>query len=347
MAGEPELAAAWEAEVTARVADARKITELLEYRDRKVAEAVENRERADNFTRRAVVKAAHHQAGVLLGVPERHIESMLGTAATARKWLPQLWDQFCRGRIDLSRLKVLVSGAGDLIETNSGRPEAQQELTAALDAQFAAAAPAQNEQVLKEQVHQHVAHADPSCDQRRYERACSSRGVSLVHHSNGMSTLRAVLPTLNATRIYQQLDAAAAAMPRQQAHPESGEPEDTTRYNRMADVLTEWIDRGAAYGSSQSLAERAAAAVLPSPRPAAATINITVPLETSPVTPRPRRSAVAEPSPCLPLRPAVWRMIQPQRTPATSPELPLEPMVPKRWKRSSSSVRATCWKASP
>ena len=277
---EPELAAVWEAEVTARVAEARKITELLDYRDRKVAEATQSRERVDNFTGRAAAKAAHHQAGVLLGVPERHIASMLGTAATARQWLPQLWDQFCRGEIDLSRLKVLVSGAADLIETNSGRPEDQQELTAALDAQFAAVAPSQNERVLKEQIHHHVAAADPSGDQRRYERARSSRGVSLTHHSNGMSTLRAVLPTLTATRIYQEVDAAAAGMPRRQAHPETGEPEDTTRYNRTADVLTAWIDRGAAGGNAEGAEESGTAVGSPSRRPTAAAINITVPLET-------------------------------------------------------------------
>lgn len=274
---QPELAAAWAAEVLSRQAEAARIAHLLEYRDRRLAE--QEQTLPHTFKRQAVSKAVHHEAAVLLGVADHQVRRMLATAETAKRWLPQTWDTYQMGRIDFARLQKLVTGAGELIETNSGTPEVQQQLTAALDEHFSPVVPGENESVLDQQVRDFVAAADPAGHQRRYERAQGHRHVVITHHHNGMSTLRALLPTLTLARLEEGLHAAARVRREQQCaevrgHADSagrgssGEAtsDETTLANRMADTLTAWLEAGSAGADTTPNG--------------GAVVNITVPFDT-------------------------------------------------------------------
>ncbi|WP_150460063.1 HNH endonuclease signature motif containing protein [Nesterenkonia ebinurensis] len=283
LAAQPELAAAWEAETASRQAEAQKITHLLEYRDRRLAE--DEQRLQHTFTREAALKAIHHQAAVLLGVTDHEVRRMLSTASTAREWLPHVWETYCTGQIDFLRVQKIAAGAGDLIETCSGHPEAQRGLTAELDAHFAPVAPGENKNTLAQQIRDFVAHQDPEGHQRRYERAKNHRRVDIIHHDNGLSTLRAVLPTMTLAPLEQDLHAAAKTMPRKQKLAtgtytgeedvkvsERSGTEEASYPNRMADILTAWLEAGST--GETSCAEGAI------PVRVGATINITVPLDT-------------------------------------------------------------------
>lgn len=299
----PQLGQAWEAEVRARRAEAEKIQHLLDYRDHRLA--VQSQALPHTFTRKAAVKAVHHEAAVVLGVTDAEVRRMFSVADTAGKWLPQAWEAYQEGRIDFTRLQRLVSGAGDLIETNSGNPEAQHQLSASLDKHFASVAPRENKNVLDQQVRDFVAEADPAGHQRRYERARSQRYVQVTHHHNGMSTLRALLPTLTLARLEENLHTAARTMQRTlKSHAQKstdpmnpgpvnhgeaeslpsaggGATEEATLSNRMADILCSWLQAGSA---SEDPTRPAPASETRSsitrPVRTGATINITVPLQT-------------------------------------------------------------------
>lgn len=281
---QPELMAAWHAEVSSRRAEAQRTVHLLDYRDRRVAE--EEQSAPHTFRQQAVLKTVHHEAAVLLGMTDHDVRRVLSVAQTAREWLPQVWEQYCLGRLDFARMRKLVAGAGDLIETNSGNSAAQRTLTGALDTQFCSAATGENKNTLDQQVRDFVAEQDPAGHQRRYERAGSQRHVAITHHHNGMSTLRAYLPTLFLADLETRLHSTARRAPRRQGvagglkpqpalspeAPQGPAEEQSTFSQRTADLLAQWLRIGASSGRGDA---QGAIPVRPE-----STINITVPLGT-------------------------------------------------------------------
>ena len=98
---EPELAAAWEHQAAARKAEAAKLTALLDYTTRVVADC-----RAEGgIPRQEAVRATHHEAAMLLGVSDITATIILDAAGFARNYLPATWEAFHTGLIDLTRLR--------------------------------------------------------------------------------------------------------------------------------------------------------------------------------------------------------------------------------------------------
>ncbi|GFZ87076.1 HNH endonuclease signature motif containing protein [Nesterenkonia alkaliphila] len=306
LAGQPELAAAWEAEVAARRAEAVKLQALLEYQERRLAE--EDTERP--FAKESLLKRIRRDAALMLGVPEAEVRRLLSAAATALDWVPRTWELYRDGQIDFTRLAKVASGASALVETNSGHQELQKQLTCALDQSAAAAAPQENVNTLGRIVRDTVNHLDAEGHQRRCERARGLRSVTVTHHDYGMSTLRAYLPTEVIAPLEEDLHTAAKSMSRRpkptpalqdDETPPAGldqagsadadaagpEPAGAAYGNRMADALAAWLSDAAAAQSSSAAravqppstaAAEGARSTVP-PR-AGATINITVPLDT-------------------------------------------------------------------
>ncbi|WP_150460943.1 HNH endonuclease [Nesterenkonia ebinurensis] len=273
---EPELTAAWQEEVLIRQAEARKVQLLLDYRERRAAE----QQPKHTFSREAVVRAVHREAALMLGVTEHQVRRILTTAETAQKWLPGVWEAYQAGRVDLARVEKVADGAGDLIETNTGKPEVQRELTGALDGKFAQAVVGENPNTLARMVRDTVAELDTAGHQRRYDRAKTKRYVSFIHHDDGMSTLKALLPSVVLGPLEQQLHTTAATAPRKAKNTE-GEVQEATYYNRMADTLAAWLTAGVQTCNAESgNGGPRSETKLRAPARAGTGINITIPLAT-------------------------------------------------------------------
>lgn len=259
----PELTAAWEEEVASRQAEARKLQHLLDYRERRLAQE----QPKHTFRRSAVLKAVHREIALVLGVPEGQISRMLNTASTAQEWLPRTWEAYRAGTVDADRVQKVAEGAGDLIETNSGDRQVQRELTAALDTRFCVPAAGDHRNTVARAVRDTVAELDTAGHQRRYMIAQNTRHVSFVALDNGMTLMKALLPTLVLASVEERLHAVAATATRKQKNA-AGETAEVGYHQRMADTLTGWLLTGSG------------AEVTDSQQGGTAGINITIPLET-------------------------------------------------------------------
>lgn len=266
----PELAAAWEEAVASRQAEARKLQHLLDYRDRRLAQE----EPKHDFRRAAVLKAVHREIALVLGLPEGQVARMLTTVNTAKEWLPRIWEAYRAGAVDADRVQKVTEGAAELIETNTGDRQAQRDLTGALDARFCVPVAGDHRNTISRKVRDTVAALDTAGHQRRYEVAQSTRSVSFAELGNGMTLMKALLPTLVLAGLEEQLHASAATAARKQKNA-AGEVAKIGYHQRMADILTGWLLTGSGTAQPGSAGQV--------PKPAAvrrAGINITIPLET-------------------------------------------------------------------
>ncbi|WP_150462589.1 HNH endonuclease signature motif containing protein [Nesterenkonia ebinurensis] len=270
---EPELVAAWEEEVVIRRAEARKIQLLVDYRERRLLQE----EPQHTFSREAVLKAVHREAALMLGVPEGQVRRMLTTAETAQEWLPKTWKAYQAGRIDLDRVQKIAEGVRDLIETNTGKPDVQRELTGALDDECAQVTAGENRNTLARKVRNTVAGLDTEGHQRRYEIAKTKRYVSFTRHDDGMTTLKAKLSWDVLEPVEQQLHTLAGNTSRKRENAE-GQSQEATYYNRMADILADWLTIGA-QGETADPGRITSGAGRRAPVKAAG-VNITIPLDT-------------------------------------------------------------------
>ncbi|GAA4922382.1 HNH endonuclease signature motif containing protein [Nesterenkonia rhizosphaerae] len=200
LAGEPELAAAWEQQVASRRAEAAKITALMEYRQRTAASYTQE----PLVTRSEADRAAVHDAARILGVSDRTATTVLNTAQEARHFLPRTWRAFTEGLIDLPRVRKTVDAA-----TTSDLP-------ADLLQQLDQAAAEQAQRCSLSEFHHWLTRYTASLDPEAYARACEKasqdRFMRFQHLSQGMSYLQAYIPTLEAAAIEKRLKAAARGM---------------------------------------------------------------------------------------------------------------------------------------
>ncbi|WP_460690694.1 hypothetical protein, partial [Nesterenkonia suensis] len=103
---EPELAEARKLVLTARQAEARALTGLLNYQDRRAHQA--EAAGLDHHARRAIWDAATSDAATTLGVSEQVASGMLTAARTARTTLPATWRTYTTGVIDTTRLRAIT-----------------------------------------------------------------------------------------------------------------------------------------------------------------------------------------------------------------------------------------------
>jgi hypothetical protein len=201
----PELAAAWEHQVVARRAEAAKIMHLLVYRDRRVAAAAG----APLVAQAEAEKAAVREAALVLGATERTTTIILNAAGFARQVLPQMWQAFMDGQVDLRRVRKVADAAA---------PELDEHCLRQLDSRAAAEAPHRSAADFHRWLTRYVAELDPEAHMASCERAREDRYVRFEHHPNGMSYLEAYLPTLEAAAIQNRLRAAARGLDSPPAH---------------------------------------------------------------------------------------------------------------------------------
>lgn len=282
LVAQPELADAWSLEVSERRAQAAKVERLLAYKHRKADES----SAAHVLTRRTRLKAVYRDAAILLGKSESTVRRVLETAEFLATHLPQTWQLYLAGEIDLDRAQKVAGAAADLVETTVGKEQLRAELLGTVDQEITERAPQSNDKDLNHWLKRRVAELDTAGHQERYTRAQARRRVDFHHQSDGMSRIEALLPTVIAQPLEQDLHRAVRNMARR-TEPGPGpedpaatttesqageEGEERTYTQRMADVFTEWVTNG-----QNGTPSDAGAAP---PRSTGARITILVPAET-------------------------------------------------------------------
>ncbi|MGO1522816.1 MAG: DUF222 domain-containing protein [Nesterenkonia sp.] len=234
LADEPELAYAWEQQVTARRAEAAKITALLDYGKRLIAEYADT----PAALRCEVERVAAGDAAALLGVSEMTATIMLGAAGVARDFLPVTWTAFQDGLIDMLRVRKITTAA----------EEVSDELLPQVDAAAAEQAASRGIGDFHRWLTRHIARVDFDA----YNRLCASRRteryVRFEHGTGGMSFLEARIPTVEAAAIEQRIKITA------RRHHNTPTCEDRATDNRTvdertlaqreADLLSAWLRTG-------------------------------------------------------------------------------------------------------
>ncbi|WP_044494042.1 HNH endonuclease signature motif containing protein, partial [Nesterenkonia massiliensis] len=200
LAGEPELAAAWEQQVAARRAEAATITALLEYRARTATHYAQE----PLVTRSEADRAAVRDAARILGTSDRTATTVLNTTQEAKCLLPHTWGAFCEGLIDLPRVRKTVDAA-----TTSSLPD---HVLRQLDQAAAEQAQRRSLSEFHHWLTRYTASLDPEAYTRACEKETQSRFVRFQHQSHGMSYLQAYIPTLEAAAIEKRLKAAARGL---------------------------------------------------------------------------------------------------------------------------------------
>lgn len=255
LVAQPELADAWNLEVSERRAQAAKVERLLAYKHRKTEES----SGAHALTRRTRLKAVYRDAAILLGKSESTVRRVLETAEFLSTHLPQTWQLYLAGRIDLDRAQKAAGAAADLVETTVGKDQLRVELLSTVDQELAECAPQSNDKTLNHWLKQRVAELDPAGHQERYTRAKARRRVDFHHLPEGMSRIEALLPTVVVQPLEKDLHRAVRNMARRTepgpgpedpaastTQPRAEEGEERTYAQRMADVFSEWVMNGRA-----------------------------------------------------------------------------------------------------
>src|SRR5690625_4779333 len=260
---QPALATAWEHQVAARQAEAAKISALLDY----VAACRAEHQHEAEWVQEAAEKAAVHQAALLVGFSDQTTTITLHAAEYARDHLPCSWEAFCRGLIDMLRLRKITTAAHNLTPRN---PAAQDdgaqdsaELIRRLDPAAALEAIDRSLGDFVNWLTRFIAHLD----EQAYTQACTQqqadRYVGFTHGTDGMSYIDARIPTVEAAAIQKRLtitarrqhttakDAApkdvAAKDTQQDQHSSTGyaDPSDgRTLAQREADLFSAWLRTG-------------------------------------------------------------------------------------------------------
>lgn len=206
-ADEPELVLAWNHEFTERQAQAAKVESLLRYKTQKLAQ----KRGQHTFSRRAVEKAITRDIATFLGLTEAAVRRLLGTAEFLTEKLPKTWKTYQSGLIDRERAAKAAQAVEDIAH--------REDLLSVIDAEIAERAPRENAASLHKWVAGRVAELDAECFQERYDRAQAKRYVNFHHLGNGMSRIEALIPTLLAAELEQQIYAQARNAPRKVARP--------------------------------------------------------------------------------------------------------------------------------
>ncbi|GAA4911371.1 hypothetical protein GCM10025790_02190 [Nesterenkonia rhizosphaerae] len=212
LAGEPELAAAWEQQVAARRGEAATITALLDYRSRTAAHYAQE----PLVVRSEADRAAVRDAARILGTSDRTATSILNTTQEAKCLLPHTWRAFCEGLIDLPRVRKTVDAG-----TTSSLPA---DLLQQLDQAAAEQAQRRSLSEFHHWLTRYTASLDPEAYARACEKETQARFVRFQHQSHGMSYLQAYIPTLEAAAIEKRLKAAARGMDQPSAGQANSEP---------------------------------------------------------------------------------------------------------------------------
>ena len=247
---EPELAAAWEHQAAARTAEAAKLTALLDYTSRVVAECRSE----GGIPHQEAVRDAHLEAGQLLGVSDMTAGIILEAAGFARAHLPATWEAFHTGLIDLPRLRKIVDAGCELDD----------QVLAIVDAAAAEQAAARSTSDFAHWLARYIATTDFDAYMRLTKTTHTRRHVQFTHLPNGMSFVSAFLPTIEAAAIEKRLkiitrrqhaaakDTASTDTVANdtQMHPADAEPgqhsaeagtEVPTLAQREADVFSAWL----------------------------------------------------------------------------------------------------------
>ncbi|WP_460690492.1 HNH endonuclease signature motif containing protein [Nesterenkonia suensis] len=204
LADEPELTTGYELLITSRQAEARAVTALLAYQDRR------NRE-AENLglgfhERRAASDAATRNAALTLGVSEPAALGILTAARTTRASMPATWAVYSSGVVDTARMRAIARASQTLL-----RPADVEHL----DAAAADAATRLTPGELRSWLRRYTAGLNPAQYAADCAAARADRWVRVQHDDHAMSYLEARLPTIAAAAIANRLRAAA----RGQQHP--------------------------------------------------------------------------------------------------------------------------------
>src|SRR5690625_1215605 len=233
---QPALATAWEHQVAARQAEAAKISALLDY----VAACRAEHQHEAEWVQEAAEKAAVHQAALLVGFSDQTTTITLHAAEYARDHLPCSWEAFCRGLIDMLRLRKITTAAHNLTPRN---PAAQDdgaqdsaELIRRLDPAAALEAIDRSLGDFVNWLTRFIAHLD----EQAYTQACTQqqadRYVGFTHGTDGMSYIDARIPTVEAAAIQKRLTITAR---RQHARGEDAHPDPQTPAGAGSDVSAE------------------------------------------------------------------------------------------------------------
>ncbi|WP_345314875.1 HNH endonuclease signature motif containing protein [Garicola koreensis] len=188
---EPELAAAWEHQAAARKAEAAKLTALLDYTNRVVAEC----HAEGGIPHQEAVRDAHLEAAMLLGVSDMTAGVILDAAGFARNHLPATWQAFHTGLIDLVRLRKIVDAGCELDD----------HVLALVDAAAAEQAAARSTSDFAHWLARYIAQTDFEAYERLTRTTRTRRHVQFAHLPNGMSIVSAFLPTIEAAAIEKRL----------------------------------------------------------------------------------------------------------------------------------------------
>ena len=245
---EPELAAAWEHQAAARRAEAAKLTALLDYTNRVVAEC----HAEGGIPHQEAVRDAHLEAAMLLGVSDMTAGVILDAAGFARNHLPATWEAFHTGLIDFPRLRKIVDAGCELDD----------HVLALVDAAAAEQAAARSTSDFAHWLARYIAKTDFEAYERLTRTTRTRRHVQFAHLPNGMSIVSAFLPTIEAAAIEKRLkiitrrqhsaakDTAAKEAQQEQSGPESGTGRDSdqsqagespTLAQREADLFSAWL----------------------------------------------------------------------------------------------------------
>lgn len=255
LAGEPELAEAWDQEVRLRQAEAAKLGMLLAYRSRKL----QTHRDQHAFARAAVEKAVVRDAAIILSATESSVRRLLTSAEFLQKKLPRTWVACGAGSMDFGRARRVAQAAEDIAHRD--------DLLPILDEEVIQKAPAMNLAEVDQWVKQRIPELDAEAYNSRCERARAKRYVAFTHHDDGMTKIDALVPTVSVASLERELWSSA----RKQTD-ESAEG-DRTFTQRMADEFTSRLQRGT---TEQREAERD----LQQPAPVNAKISILVTADT-------------------------------------------------------------------
>ncbi|WP_157983777.1 hypothetical protein [Nesterenkonia muleiensis] len=197
LAGEPELAAAWEQEIAERRAQAAKVQHLLTYKARKLHQNKDQH----SFTRQAVEKTIIRDAAAVLGMTEAAVRRLLGTGEFLSRKLPKTWASYTAGAIDRDRAKSAAQAVEDIAHRD--------DLLRVIDAEIAAKAPQENAAGLDAWLKRRVPELDSAAFEERYERAQATRYVTFHHRGDGITRIDALIPTLVAAPLEQEIYAQA------------------------------------------------------------------------------------------------------------------------------------------
>lgn len=202
-------------------AEAAEWAAMLEYAVRLEAEC--NAAETTAFARQANISVIALEIGTAMGLSEHQVHRRLCAAERVRDQAPQTWLAFLDGRIDASRALVIADGIEKLKRETS---------VVRLDQRVVAYAETHTLTELRRWLKRFIARVEADLLKERADDERARRGVDLEHGDDGMSLLRAYLPSNVAAAIDKRLTREAKAL---------GSEDERTTQQRRADLLAAWL----------------------------------------------------------------------------------------------------------